>query len=244
MPSRHGRRFWGPSPRPPQLLLKSLLGEPHLDWLFWGGGNSPAAFRRKLLLTTTRGSLEPTDLEGQPAGVLGAIRFIRVPGEPKGFLLEETDREAVLFWRKVILHKQGRLHEPGAHKGTCLVKDLLLLLLLLLPFFKFLAIPEQEAPWFHSALRPTTRVIGPAHKCPTSGRLPDKTLWLHPKAKPWPLRGFSTAAHHLEPDKAGVLPVWESTQVRVRTPSTLDGGHEPSGIKIFLGSPAHGKLWP
>lgn len=49
----------------------------------------------KFLLTTTRGSLRSTDLEGELACVLGATLFIPVHLETKGFLLEESDWDTV-----------------------------------------------------------------------------------------------------------------------------------------------------
>lgn len=66
------------------------------------------------------------------------------------------------FLEKSVLHKQGWLHRPHTQKATCWVEALIAIL-------KFLAIPEQEASYFHFALGPMNYVISPAHKCPTSG---------------------------------------------------------------------------
>lgn len=92
-------------------------------------------------------------------------------------------------------------------------------------------IPEQEALYFYFALEPTNHVIGPAHKCLISGVCPVKKviLWLHPKAKQWPQKNFSTVAHHLGLS----LPWLESLKCR------------PRALRdIVLGSHAHSKPCP
>lgn len=81
-----------------------------------------------------------------------------------------------LFFGEQRPAQAGPAHGPHTQKGTRLVETPLAIL-------KFLAIPEQEAPYFHFAPGPTHYVIGPAHKCPTSGGFPVKRtiLWLHPR---------------------------------------------------------------
>ena len=101
------------------------------------------------------------------------------------------------FGEKYPLHQQGWLHGPDAQNGRFQVKAFLL------PFKNSQQFPSRSPSCFHLVcfhfeLRPTSPISGPACKCQMSGRFVEKKiLWLHPKARQWPQRGFWTTAAHL-----------------------------------------------